>query len=178
VQILDKWIQKKARNLAHTTSRRSFIGRFGGLMVGGATLPLLPVARAATNDDRPSVPHDAGIEGSEGDPLSCDYWRNCAMDGFMCGYCGGSHTSCPPGTEFSPVTWIGTCRNPGDNRDYIISYNDCCGKSSCNRTRCNRNEGDKPNYLPSKSNDIIWCMGTSNNIYHCTVTLVIGLAVK
>jgi len=178
VQILDRWTQAAARKLAHTTSRRSFLGRFGAVMVGGATLPLLPVARAATNDYSPRVPDDGMIEGDAGDPTKCDYWRNCAMDGFLCGYCGGSTTSCPPGTEFSPVTWIGTCRNPADNRDYIISYNDCCGKSSCNRARCNRNEGDKPNYMPAKSNDIIWCMGTSNNIYHCTVTLVLGVAVK
>jgi len=76
----------------------------------------------------------------------------------------------------APVTWIGTCRNPANGMDYIISYNDCCGKSSCNRCRCNRNEGDTPNYMPAKSNDIIWCMGTENNIYHCTVTLVLGTA--
>jgi methylamine dehydrogenase light chain len=177
VQILDRWIQNAARKLAHTTSRRSFLGRFGMVMVGGATLPLLPVARAA-NNDAPQVPDDSEIEGDASDPTKCEYWRNCALDGFLCGHCGGSITTCPPGTEFSPVTWIGTCRNPADNRDYIISYNDCCGKSSCNRYRCNRNEGDMPNYLPSKSNDIIWCMGTSNNIYHCTVTLVLGLAVK
>ncbi len=177
MHILDRWIQTIARKLAHVSSRRDFLSRFGTLLIGGAALPLLPVARAATNDG-PLVPGDHQIEGDAGDPRKCEYWRNCAMDGFLCGYCGGSTTSCPPGTEFSPVTWIGTCRNPADQRDYIISYNDCCGKSSCNRARCNRNEGDKPNYLPSKSNDIIWCMGTSNNVYHCTVTLVLGLAVK
>ncbi|MFT5134733.1 MAG: methylamine dehydrogenase light chain, partial [Gammaproteobacteria bacterium] len=131
MQILDRWIQNAARKLAHTTSRRSFIGRFGMVMVGGATFPLLPVARAASND-APQVPDDSQIEGDAADPAKCEYWRNCAMDGFLCGHCGGSTTTCPPGTEFSPVTWIGTCRNPADNRDYIISYNDCCGKSSCN----------------------------------------------
>ena len=47
---------------------------------------------------------------------------------------------CPPGTDMSPVTWIGTCHNPGDGKDYVISYNDCCGKSSCGRCFCNRNE--------------------------------------
>lgn len=177
MQFLDRWIQNKARNLAHTTSRRSFLGRFGAVMVGSTAIPLLPVARAAAND-APMVPDDMEINGAAGDPEKCEYWRNCALDGYLCGHCGGSITSCPPGTEFSPVTWIGTCRNPADGRDYIISYNDCCGKSSCNRYRCNRNEDDKPNYFPAKSNDIIWCMGTSNNIYHCTVTLVLGVAVK
>jgi methylamine dehydrogenase light chain len=176
MKIIDRWVEHRARNLAQTFSRRSFLNRLGTIIVGGSTIPLLPVARADTNE-RPQVPDDSKIVGDAGDPTKCEYWRNCAMDGFMCGHCGGSTTSCPPGTEFSPITWIGTCRNPVDNKDYIISYNDCCGKSSCNRRRCNRNEGDKPNYLSAKSNDIIWCMGTSNNIYHCTVTLVLGVAV-
>ena len=174
----DRWIQAIARNIAHTTSRRSFVTRVGAVLMGGVAVPLLPVARAAESNERPRVPDDGLIEGDEGDPTKCAYWRNCGMDGFLCGECGGSITSCPPGTEMSPVTWIGTCKNPADGKDYIISYNDCCGKSSCNRKRCNRNEGDLPNYFPAKSNDIIWCLGTTTNIYHCTVTLVLGLATK
>ncbi|NJN51588.1 MAG: methylamine dehydrogenase (amicyanin) light chain, partial [Gammaproteobacteria bacterium] len=107
----------------------------------------------------------------------CEYWRYCAIDGFLCGCCGGSANSCPPGTEAAPVTWIGTCRNPVDGKDYVISYNDCCGKSTCNRCMCNRNEGDRPVYMPAKSNDINWCHGTSNNVYHCSTGVVLGLAV-
>src|SRR4030042_602440 len=75
--------------------------------------------------------------------------------------CGGTHTSCPPGTEMSRVTWIGTCRHPVDGKDYIVSYNDCCGNSFCGRCMCNRNEGDRPVYIAGKSNDINWCMGTA-----------------
>ena len=85
-----------------------------------------------------------------GDPLSCDYWRHCAIDGYLCGCCGGSVNSCPPGTEISPVSWIGTCTNPVDGNNYVISYNDCCGKSTCGRCFCNTNEGDKPVYIPSR----------------------------
>ena len=59
----------------------------------------------------------------------------------------------------SPLTWIGTCRNPVDGKHYVISYNDCCGKNACGRCFCHRNEGDKPVYVPPKSNDIDWCMG-------------------
>ena len=79
-----------------------------------------------------------------GDPTSCDYWRYCAVDGFLCSCCGGTANSCPPGTEQSPITWIGTCQNPVDGIDYIVSYNDCCGKSSCGNCLCQRNEGDRP----------------------------------
>ena len=90
------------------------------MLVGGASIPLLPVARAAGNEG-------TGRPVEEGDPSSCDYWRYCAIDGFLCDCCGGSANTCPPGTEMSPVTWIGTCHNPADGRNYVISYNDCCG---------------------------------------------------
>ena len=43
----------------------------------------------------------------------------------------------------SPITWIGTCENPVDGKSYIISYNDCCGKSSCGNCLCMRSEGDR-----------------------------------
>ena len=97
------------------------------------------------------------------------------MDGFLCSCCGGTHTACPPGTIVSAITWVGTCRNPADGRDYIISYNDCCGKSSCGRCLCNRNEGDRPLYRPSVSNDYSWCVGSETTPYHCTLAVVVGV---
>ena len=132
-------------------------------------LPLLPVARASAADAAPGMPADPG------DPASCDYWRYCSIDGFLCSCCGGSQNECPPGTEMSPITWIGTCLNPADGKHYIISYNDCCGKSSCGHCMCNRNEGDRPIYQASRSNDINWCLGNTTNAYHCSLAVVIGL---
>jgi methylamine dehydrogenase light chain len=172
---IDLVIERGARGLARRTSRRSLLARIGAAMVGAATFPLLPVARAA-DDSRVPPPSDEGLEPALGDPGQCSYWRHCAIDGFLCACCGGSATACPPGTEMSPVTWIGTCRNPTDGKDYIVSYNDCCGKSGCGRCLCNRNEGDRPVYMPSKSNDINWCHGTTNNVYHCSTAVVLELA--
>ena len=164
---LDKSAERTARNIAQRTSRRGFFGKFAGAVVGAATaVPLLPVAKAQEN----SAPTE------EGDSNSCEYWRHCAMDGFLCGCCGGSVTSCPPGTEVSPITWIGTCTNPVDNRNYIISYNDCCGTSSCGNCLCQRNEGDRPVYNPRVANDINGCLGTTSAIYNCTLAVVIGTA--
>ena len=85
-------------------------------------------------------------------------------------------TQCPPGAETASVAWVGTCHNPLDGQDYLISYNDCFGKSSCGRCGCHRSEGDRPVYFPSKSNSILWCFGSKSHAYHCTLARVVGKA--
>jgi methylamine dehydrogenase light chain len=85
----------------------------------------------------------------------CEYWKYCAIDGFLC-----------------------ACHNPGDGRDYIISYNDCCGKVSCGDCFCDRNEGEKPMYRLSRNNDVNWCMANSESNYHCSVSVILGVAEK
>lgn len=166
--LVDSIAERLSRSMARTTSRRGWLGLLGGLIAGTAAMPLLPVARAAGGQPRAADVPDTG------DPASCDYWRYCAIDGFLCSCCGGSASVCPPGTEQSPVTWIGTCTNPVDGRKYVISYNDCCGKASCGNCFCNRNEGDRPMYHPTRSNDLNWCLGTSSNIYNCSTAIIIG----
>ena len=168
---LDSLTEQSTRQMARRTSRRSLLASIGTMLVGASALPLLPVARGAAAAEKDTKP---GID----DPSSCDYWRHCAIDGFLCNCCGGSQTACPPGTEMSLVTWVGTCHNPADGKDYAISYNDCCGKSTCGRCLCNRNERDTPLYIPFQSNDYNWCSGsTKANIpYHCSTARVVGEA--
>jgi methylamine dehydrogenase light chain len=176
---LDAFFERHARRVARRTGRRSFLAGLGGALVGVATLPLLPVARAAAEGASARVPvPDEDIEGPEGDPKSCDYWRHCAIDGSACACCGGSAIACPPGTEVSPVTWVGTCRNPSDGKDYLISYNDCCGRQICARCTCNRNEGERPEYHWYRNNDINWCAGASSQVYNCSIAVVIGQATE
>jgi methylamine dehydrogenase light chain len=171
-QPIDALTERCARGLARRASRRRFLGWIGTLLFGAASVPLLPVARGG-----PPAKAPAGAAADPGDPHTCEYWRHCAIDGFLCSCCGGSLHSCPPGTEASAVTWVGTCHNPGDGHDYIISYNDCCGKSQCGRCLCNRNEGDKPLYMPFKSNDYNWCAGSDVGIpYHCSMARIVGVA--
>lgn len=170
---IDRLVERTVRQFARRTSRRSFLTRVGTLLVGTAALPLLPVARAL---DRTPAPDDSRLSGEIADPKQCGYWRHCAIDGFLCACCGGSQNSCPPGTEMSPVTWIGTCRNPGDGKDYIISYNDCCGQILCGRCRCERTEGERPVYYTSKNNDLLWCFGTKSRAVTCSVAVVLGAA--
>ena len=174
---LDAHFEGWGRVLARRTGRRSFLGRVGALLAGGAALPLLPVARASADSSRVPAPSES-IPGPEGDPTRCEYRRHCAIDGCRCACCGGSATTCPPGTELAPVTWIGPCRNPADGKDYVISYNDCCGKGFCGRCGCNRNEGDRPEYHWVRSNDINWCAGAKSQAYHCSVAIVIGQATE
>lgn len=173
---IDERFVRLARGLARRSSRRGFLARLGALLVGGATLPLLPVSRARAA--RVRVPGEPDPSTPLGDASSCEYWRHCAIDGFLCSCCGGSQRACPPGTEMSPITWIGTCRNPADGKDYVISYNDCCGKHVCGLCFCHRNEGDKPIYFPPRSNDINWCFGTTNVVYHCSTAIVLGVATE
>ena len=175
---LDRLVEGVTRQLARRTSRRSFFTRLGTALVGVAGIPVLPVARGATDDARVAAPDDRVLVGDVGDPSSCNYWRHCAIDGFLCSCCGGSQSACPPGTEMSPLTWIGTCRNPGDGKDYIISYNDCCGQTLCMRCRCTRTEEERPVYVTMKNNDLLWCFGTASRAVHCSVAVVLGVATK
>ena len=174
---IDRWVAGLTRGVARRSSRRSFLARFATLLVGGAAVPLLPVARAH-GAARAPAPGEPDAATPKGDPGDCEYWRHCAIDGFLCGCCGGSQHTCPPGTSQSPVTWVGTCRNPADGKDYIISYNDCCGKHVCGLCFCHRNEGDKPIYFPARSNDINWCFGTTSVVYNCSTAIVLGIATE
>jgi methylamine dehydrogenase light chain len=173
---LDAIAERSVRAVAKRTSRRGFLASLGALLVGSSVLPLLPVARGAA--PQPAQPSAAKPDDKTQDPNSCDYWRHCAIDGYLCGCCGGSQNACPPGTEQSAVTWVGTCHNPADGQDYVVSYNDCCGKSTCGRCLCNRNERDSPLYMPFQSNDYNWCSGsTQANIpYHCSTARIVAVA--
>ncbi len=182
-QDIDAVTTGAVRFFAGHTSRRSFIGRMGAVLTGIGAFPLLPMARdAAAQTADPAMATDAMATGDEpaikemGDQESCDYWRYCAFSGQICSCCGGTMTQCPPGAETASVAWVGTCHNPLDGQDYLISYNDCCGKSACGRCGCHRSEGDRPVYFPSKSNSILWCFGSKSHAYHCTLARVVGKA--
>jgi len=169
---LDRLFELTTRSLAQRTSRRGFLAGLGQLLTGTALLPLLPllpVARGA---------HAAGASAPADSPESCQYWKYCAIDGSLCSCCGGTSASCPPGAAPSPISWVGTCHNPTDGRDYIVSYNDCCGKTSCGNCDCQRNEREKPIYRPSRNNDLNWCMANADSNYHCTVSVILGVAEK
>lgn len=170
---IDGMVERLSRGVARRSSRRSALARLGTLLVGGAALPLLPVARLAVGEEtRAPAPDEAG------DPTDCEYWRYCGIHGYLCACCGGSANTCPPGTDMSPITWIGTCRNPVDGKEYVLSYNDCCGQALCGRCLCTRTEGEQPVYQTFRNNDLLWCFGTESRAVHCSVSVVVGLATK
>ncbi|MBQ2262292.1 MAG: amine dehydrogenase [Loktanella sp.] len=163
---LDRAAESGSRAQARSHGRRSFLARLGGTIVGAAVMtPILPFDRRAN-----------AAAGAGGDV--CAYWRNCALDGFLCQETGGSMTSCPVGSEASAVSWVGTCHNPEDERDYLVSYNDCCGKAmNTTATFCFRSERERPGYRMGLYNDINWCMANSDaQGYYCTVAVVVGQA--
>lgn len=180
----DRLAEKMLRGFASRSSRRSLLGVLGRIVVGAAAFPLLPVARADETDPEAArnptsgqyPPQSTGNPQDPGDPSKCDYWRYCAIDGSLCTCYGGTVSSCPPGTEMSPITWIGTCFNPADKRNYIISYNDCCGGVLWGRCNCQRNEGDRPVVRPSSNNEVTWCFGTQSQSYTCSTAVILGVA--
>lgn len=172
-RLIDRQTERTVRRTANSHGRRSLITQLGAALVGSATLPMLPFdrsgAQAAGAASKPPV-------AKHNDPTQCEYWRYCAFDGYLCTCCGGSLTSCPPGTEASKVSWVGTCQNPNDGRQYLVSYNDCCGKASCGECLCNNNERERPGYRMGVHNDINWCMANDNSIFHCTTSIIVGVA--
>jgi methylamine dehydrogenase light chain len=184
VSQFDRMAERALRGFASRTSRRSLFTLLGGFLAGAAALPLLPVARGAEGDepDGPmsgrEAPQSSGNPQDPGDPTKCDYWRYCAVDGSLCACYGGTVSACPPGTEMSPITWIGTCLNPADQRNYIISYNDCCGGVAWGRCICQNNQGDRPLVRPQTNNEIFWCFGTQSQSYTCTTANILGVALE
>jgi methylamine dehydrogenase light chain len=169
---LDRRMESSSRSLATQQSRRSFMGRLGAGLVGAAALPLLPVSRVA---------QAAGPAATEGgaqwnDPKSCEYWAYCATAGWLCTACGGTSSQCPPGSEMSPIAWVGTCKNPGDGKSYVVSYHDCCGKSQCGSAVCERSEGATARYRLQRSNSVTWCFGGVSSTYHCTISRLLAVA--
>ena len=164
---IDRVSEKLARRSAQAMGRRSALATLGGFIIGGTVLPMLPFDRSGGR--AMAAERDTGDE-------TCEYWRYCALDGFLCTCCGGNLHSCPPGAEASKVSWVGTCQHPGDGKSYLISYNDCCGKTACNSCLCNYNMRERPGYRMGIHNDINWCMANNQNMYHCTVAAVVGEA--
>ena len=125
---LDTRIERALRALARRTSRRTFLARFGTLLVGGAALPLLPVARGAAENARAPAP-DENIEGIEGDPTRCEYWRHCAIDGFACACCTDAPTE--RGLSARPTdAWLRVVR-----RSRIAASRTAKGAASRSRSR-------------------------------------------
>jgi len=166
-ELLDGAVATGARRSARQFGRRSVLAKLGGLALGGAVVGALPFDRAFAAVD----------SSSDEASTKCDYWRYCALDGALCVTAGGSMTSCPAGSEASVVSWVGTCHNPNDQRDYLISYSDCCGKTVYRGAQeCLRSNGERPGYSMGLHNDINWCMANPSKGYHCTVAIVLGEA--
>ena len=173
---MDALVERLSRTVAQRTSRRGFLGYLGKALVGGMMIPLLPINRVVEQAHaQTSAESGAPAEDEGADLTSCDYWRYCGFDGYLCSCCGGGSHDCPPGATPSPTSWVGTCRHPADGRDYIVSYRDCCGKASCGRCLCANTVGEMPLYRPQLDSDLIWCFGAPTMVYHCSTAEIVGV---
>ncbi len=172
--IFDRLFEKASRRIAQRSSRRSVLARLGTVLVGAAVLPTLPVDRSGRF--KRAHAQTFADQAQTADDTQCNYWRYCAMDGYLCSCCNGGVTSCPPGSDPSPTSWVGSCLNPDDGQVYLIAYRDCCGKGVCGQCPCLSTEGEMPVYRPQLSNDIDWCFGASSMVYHCTGAGIVGKA--
>jgi methylamine dehydrogenase light chain len=166
---IDLLVEKLTRRVAQRTSRRSFVATVARVAVGGLLLPLLPVDRTGRREA-------FAADAQTADATQCNYWRYCAIDGYLCSCCGGGPSTCPAGSTPSPSSWIGSCINPADGKTYLLAYRDCCGKDSCGRCVCLNTEGEMPVYVPQLNNDMVWCFGAPSMVYHCSSAAVIGQA--
>jgi len=169
----DRFFESSSRSLASRTARRSFLAQLGQALAGAALVPLLPVARSVTAAE----PLDTPQSPAQSDPKQqCDYWAYCAIAGWLCSCCGGTSSKCPPGTEVSPIGWVGTCKSTEDGKSYVVSYHDCCGKSQCQQCACVRSEGGTPRYRLQRSPVVTWCYGGVASTYHCTISRLMSVA--
>ena len=174
---VDKFSERVTRRLAGFSSRRGFIAKIGLALMAAPVLPLLPVARVTAAEPAPKTDFERNAQAK--DPNKCNYWRYCAIDGVLCGCCGGGVHTCPAGAEPSPISWIGTCMNPEDGRSYVIAYRDCCGKPVCQADKdceCDSTDRELPLYRQQLNNDIVWCFGNAAASYHCSTAALVGLA--
>jgi methylamine dehydrogenase light chain len=176
LDLIDRHSERAVRRVAHRHGRRSLLTKVGVALVGSALLPMLPFDRSGQFMGAQAAGTGKRKADLADDPTKCEYWRYCAFDGYLCTCCGGSLTQCPPGTEASKVSWVGTCLNPKDGRQYLVSYNDCCGKGSCGECLCNNNERERPGYRLGVHNDINWCMANTSSMFHCTTSIIVGVA--
>jgi methylamine dehydrogenase light chain len=169
LDFMDRRMEKVIRASAQHTGRRSFLAKLGTMVVGGAVLPLLPFERVSAAA-APAVTN-------EEDDAKCEYWAYCGIDGTLCNACGGTISQCPPGSEASKVSWVGTCMRAKDKKAYLVSYYDCCGKSSCQEEPyCSRHVGERPGYRIGTLSDMNWCMANRAKGVSCSTAVVVGVA--
>jgi methylamine dehydrogenase light chain len=171
VRWMDGRMERHVRTAAQLRGRRSAMAKLGRIIIGGTLLPMLPFDRS--HGAAQSAP------GAVDEDTSCEYWAYCSMGGTRCNACGGTANQCPPGSQPSILSWVGTCTNPTDKKSYLVSYSDCCGKTDCDAPEeafCYHSKGERPGYRIGAYNDTNWCMANANLSAHCSTAIIVGVA--
>ena len=176
--LFDSWFERSARGVAQHSSRRSAMAKLGKVLVGSAMLPLLPSIaprmrpmRHRARRLRPAARDGGKRRSDELRLLEILRDRRLAVQLLR------RHVEQLPTGHDAFADHVDRHVPQSARRfDYIVSYNDCCGKTSCGKCFCNRNEREKPLYKLSLNNDINWCMANGNSNYHCSVSVLLGAA--
>ena len=172
MKFIDRIIEALADVLARNVSPQGGLAWVGSQMAGVRAFTHLPVDRRSHENhlhlfakkkdssrgegrgtqEYERAPNFPPLEGVTDAAISCSESRYCWIHGRPCACCGGSDTSCPPGTVLGSY-WSYCCSRR------LIYYYDCCGGTVNCPSGCPFcNNSSEPN----------WCGGAGGNRYVCT----------
>ena len=166
----DRCSRSGARASAQRIGRRSVLSRARHGAGRRRLLPMLPFDRSGGGT------RHAAQARAKTDDETCEYWRYCALDGFLCTCCGGTLTSCPPGAEASKVTWVGTCQNPERQQGLSDQLQRLLRQGLLRPLPVQLQpaaSGPATAWASTTTSTGAW--PTTRGLYHCTVAAVIGL---
>ncbi len=159
---MDRRIQSVSESLWLWLPPSSPVVAVGNTLAGVPNLVHLPLERRGMSRGGDSgragglqaMSSSAGGGVSPLDPsVNCSSPQYCKIHGHPCACCGGSDTSCPPGT--SRGSYWGACCS-----GRTIWFLDCCGGTNACPDSCP---------ICTNSNEPNWCAGAGGWVYRCTL---------
>ena len=173
VKLIEQWIdrlsERRVRKVAQSTSRRSAVAKLGSMLVGGAILPMLPF-------DRSLAPPSMATWREEWRSAELRLLAQLRHRWLPVRVLRRNVTACPPGTEISrspgsaPAATRWT-RGTTSSRTTTAAERAAAAAAAATATRAT----DPCLTRPPRATTSNWCHGTSNNVYNCSMAVVIGL---
>ena len=174
---LDDFFENRTRAVAQHTSRRSALLKIGRVLVGSAfILPVLPFDRS------PRAQHGAVDDGKHDplDPISAaSTGATVRSTVTLCTCCGGSDYELPAGNGSVLSDLDRNLRKPGRRQTLSCQLQRLLRRQPpAAAVFVTKTKANDPAYRMGVHNDINWCMGNESSIYHCTVSIILGVSGK